>query len=108
MCIAYLAVEVSVIRVANKLYVDSLKAEPCTDCGQYFASDAMDFDHVRGVKVANISDLIQGPRALLDAELLKCELVCASCHRQRELHRRLEGHVESAGAFDVDADLLDF
>jgi len=49
--------------------------------------------------------LIQGPRALLDAELLKCELVCANCHRQRELHRRLEGHVESAGAFDVDADL---
>lgn len=88
-------------RIANKLYVDSLKAEPCTDCGGTFPSDAMDFDHVRGVKVANISDLLSGTRAVLDTELLKCELVCATCHRQREMNRRLDAHVDEAEAFDV-------
>lgn len=91
--------------VANKLYVDSLKAEPCTDCGGTFPSDAMDFDHVRGVKVANISDLLGGTRSALDTELLKCELVCATCHRQREMNRRLDAHTDAAQAFDVDAEL---
>lgn len=94
-------------RIANKLYVDSLKAEPCTDCGGLFPSDAMDFDHVRGEKLANISDLLGGTRAALDTELLKCELVCATCHRQRELHRRLDAHVEEAEAYDVDAGLAE-
>lgn len=91
-----------VSRIANKLYVDGLKAEPCTDCGHSFPSDAMDFDHVRGVKVANISDLLDGSRARLDAELLKCELVCATCHRQREMNRRLDVHVDAAEAYEVD------
>lgn len=93
--------------VANKLYVDGLKAAPCTDCGHAFPSDAMDFDHVRGVKVANISDLLGGSRARLETELLKCELVCATCHRQREMNRRLDVHVDAADAFDADAALLE-
>ena len=66
----------------------------------------MDFDHVRGAKVANISALLGGPRALLDAELLKCELVCATCHRQREMNRRLDAHVDEAEGDDVDAELF--
>lgn len=97
-----------VSRYANKLYVDKLKSEPCTDCGQSFASDAMDFDHVRGVKVANISALLSGPRARLEAELLKCELVCAACHRQRELARRLDAHVTEAESYDLDVELDSF
>lgn len=92
-------------RIANKLYVDGLKAEPCTDCGLSFPSDAMDFDHVRGAKLANISDLLGGTRATLDTELLKCELVCATCHRQREMNRRLDALIDLAEGHDVEAEL---
>lgn len=102
-----LCYSVFVSYAANKLYVDGLKAESCTDCGRSFPSDAMDFDHVRGVKGANISDLLGGSRARLETELLKCELVCATCHRQREMTRRLDAHVDAADAFDADAALLE-
>lgn len=91
-------------RVLNKIQVDALKRNPCTDCGGTFPTDAMDFDHVSGVKVANISDLISGPNSVLLAELSKVELVCATCHRIREMNRRLDRHVDSAEMFDVDLD----
>jgi nitrate/TMAO reductase-like tetraheme cytochrome c subunit len=81
-----------------------LKTQPCTDCGHCFSPDAMDFDHVRGVKLANISDLVAGSTARLLAELHKTELVCANCHRLREMHRRLDAHVAEADAFDVELD----
>jgi len=85
--------------------VDQLKAEPCVDCGRTFPPAAMDFDHVRGVKVANISQMLRSPRAELDAEIAKCELVCATCHRLRGATRRLDVHVDAADAYDVDAEL---
>jgi len=59
------------------------KAEPCTDCGNTFSPEAMDFDHVRGVKLAGISDMWSWGRDRVLAELAKCELVCANCHRVR-------------------------
>lgn len=88
-------------RLANKRYVDGLKTEPCTDCDRCHAADAMDFDHVRGVKVANISDLLGGSREALDRELAKTELVCATCHRIREMERRLDVHVDAAEMADA-------
>lgn len=93
-------------RVLNKIQVDALKREPCTDCGNTFPTDAMDFDHVRGVKIANISDLIGGPTDVLKAELTKVEIVCATCHRIREMNRRLDLHVDAAELFDVELDDL--
>ena len=41
-----------------RLYVDELKRNPCTDCGNTFPTVAMDFDHVRGEKEASISHLV--------------------------------------------------
>jgi hypothetical protein len=45
----------------------------------------MDFDHVRGEKVANVSVLVAGgaSRRRVLAEIAKCEVVCANCHRER-------------------------
>ena len=65
----------------------------------------MDFDHVRGVKLANISQMLRRPRAELDAEIAKCELVCATCHRLREDIRRIDVHLDAADAYDVGAEL---
>ncbi len=69
--------------------VREVKGAPCVDCGGSFHFSAMDFDHVRGKKVQNISHLvIRGNLPLLLAELKKCEIVCANCHRIRTWNRR--------------------
>lgn len=61
----------------------------------------MDFDHVRGEKLANVSDLVGAPTEDLLAEVAKCELVCATCHRVRTSDRLGEKHVEDALLYDV-------
>lgn len=44
----------------------------------------MDFDHVRGSKVGNVSEML-GSTSLADLlmEIAKCDVVCANCHRLR-------------------------
>ena len=71
----------------NRLLVRAAKAEPCSDCGQYFPPEVMDFDHVGG-KTADISRMIytHGLDAL-KRELENCHLVCANCHRVRTAWR---------------------
>lgn len=72
--------------------VNKIKNNPCSDCGNKYPSCAMDMDHIRGVKIANISALAKGTRKLcfLLEELDKCELVCGNCHRVRTHERRLQ------------------
>lgn len=65
-----------------------VKAGPCMDCGRCFPPCAMDFDHVRGVKVCAVSRMIKCSQARLDAEVAKCDLVCAVCHRIRTQRRK--------------------
>jgi hypothetical protein len=65
--------------------VNELKNRPCADCGGRFPPCAMDFDHVLGKKIDDVSgiriDTGRWERVL--AEIEKCELVCANCHRVR-------------------------
>ena len=61
------------------------------DCGQCFPPCAMDFDHVRGEKVGNVGGMALASWAKLQAEIAKCEIVCANCHRQRTNKRLLIG-----------------
>jgi hypothetical protein len=79
-------------RLAKHQFVNAIKAQPCADCGNRFPPVAMDFDHVRGVKRGNVSQMIARNRATLDgirAEVEKCEVVCANCHRLRTHARRM-------------------
>lgn len=68
---------------------DAAKDQPCADCGQSYPLPIMEFDHVRGTKVANVSAMVAGgtTKAFL-AELAKCDVVCANCHRMRTWNRR--------------------
>ncbi len=70
---------------------------PCTDCGVYLPFYAMDFDHLPGTdKRYDVSRLATSHAVgLLTAELSKCELVCASCHRIRT-YLRQHGEPEAA------------
>ena len=65
--------------------VNAAKDAPCADCGGRFHPVAMDFDHIRGEKRNDIGRMVwRGvSEAVLRAELAKCELVCANCHRVR-------------------------
>jgi 5-methylcytosine-specific restriction endonuclease McrA len=76
-------------RVQARL-LDDLKAVPCADCGAHFPACAMDFDHRVGTsKRLAVSRLIgrAGTAAIL-AEVAKCDIVCANCHRDRTFRRR--------------------
>jgi hypothetical protein len=90
----------------QKLLVDQLKERmPCMDCGDHFPAEAMDFDHVRGVKLGNISELLHLPGAKLATEIGKTELVCCGCHRIRTRDRRLDLLVDAAEMLDLEAEL---
>lgn len=60
------------------------------DCGQCFPAVCMDFDHRPGeIKIASVARVIQaGKLEDLYAEIAKCDLVCANCHRLRTKRRR--------------------
>jgi hypothetical protein len=74
-------------KAKKRAYLDSLKNNPCSDCGQKFPPCAMDFDHVRGTKVDNVSSSSMSYLKTQD-EIQKCDLVCANCHRVRTWERR--------------------
>lgn len=64
---------------------DEAKDVPCLDCGGRFLPCAMDFDHRPGEeKVMSVAQLVtRGNEAKLRAEIAKCDVVCANCHRVR-------------------------
>lgn len=64
--------------------------EGCADCGYAEDPVALDFDHVRGTKIANLATMVGARRPLeqLLEEVEKCDIVCANCHRIRTVVRR--------------------
>lgn len=68
-------------------WIDVLRDSPCVDCGETFPPEAMDFDHVWGEKVKEIGQMWCYSRDRVLAEIEKCELVCANCHRERTVQR---------------------
>jgi hypothetical protein len=82
--------------VAQERYtflIEYFRSNPCTDCGE---SDpvVLEFDHL-GDKKFNIAKGIRDRswESLL-AEIARCEVVCANCHRRRTADRA--GHVRAA------------
>lgn len=68
-------------------------AAGCTDCGYDDHPVALDFDHLPGAeKAAAIATLIRQCVSWerLVAEMEKCEVVCANCHRVRTAERHKE------------------
>jgi hypothetical protein len=88
----------------NLLYNPRVKAEQaeavlslqdcaCMDCGQRFPHFVMDFDHREGEeKIDHIANMLHKRRPLevILAEVKKCDVVCANCHRIRTFNRIIE------------------
>jgi len=70
----------------------SAKSLPCVDCGLIYPPYVMDFDHRPGVKKCfNVSAIAVSARLSWKkvlAEIGKCDVVCANCHRERTHQRR--------------------
>lgn len=64
-------------------------SEGCIDCG-FRDVRALEFDHVRGEKVANVSKLVRHGYSLevVLAEIAKCEVRCKNCHAIATANRR--------------------
>lgn len=79
-------------RASLSEYIRTLKDFPCVDCNQKHPWWVMQFDHVKGSKKYNVSMMAKyGSRALVDAEVKKCEVVCANCHANRTYRRKHGG-----------------
>lgn len=76
----------------NKFYVDQIKTKPCLDCGRTFDPVCMDFDHLSDNKDTEVSKMVGKGASIekIQAEIDKCELVCACCHRLRTKRRSAE------------------
>lgn len=68
--------------------IANLSEHPCVDCGETDIV-VLEFDHV-GEKVADVSTYANGSRAwtTIAAEIAKCEVRCANCHRRKTLERQ--------------------
>jgi len=75
-------------RAANKTLLNRLKSAPCSDCAGSFPPVCMDFDHrpeTKKIKAVSLLMSCRTERVL--AEIAKCDLVCANCHRIRTATR---------------------
>jgi len=69
-------------------WVNKQKAKPCADCGIQYPYYVMDFDHIAGEKAFNMGSVGTRSMKSLKEEVLKCEVVCANCHRERTYRRK--------------------
>lgn len=72
-------------RQGDRDFVNQAKSRPCTDCGNEYPPYVMQFDHVGTGKEFNISQAAGRGygRQKIQAEIDKCEVVCANCHAVR-------------------------
>ena len=77
-------------RKRNKGYIFFVKTlHSCIDCGEDNPL-VLEFDHVRGEKKANVSDMGNQAYSIktIQKEIEKCEIRCANCHRIATYNRR--------------------
>lgn len=80
-----------------KARVDSIKLDSgCVDCGYNFSSVALDFDHIKGDKIDNVSQMIYKPDtwAHIQEEIDKCVVRCSNCHRIKTHKKEEEEEID--------------
>lgn len=75
---------------AHQAYIRQIKLERgCVDCSYNAHADALQFDHLpEHIKLYTVSGMATYSREKVDAEIAKCEVVCANCHAVRTAQRR--------------------
>jgi predicted RNA-binding Zn-ribbon protein involved in translation (DUF1610 family) len=72
----------------RQLLYTYLSEHPCVDCGETDIR-VLEFDHIRGKKSAGIAKMLHEAVSwsIIQAEIDKCEVRCANCHRIRTTER---------------------
>lgn len=70
-----------------KDYIRQQKNGPCVDCGMQYPYYVMDFDHKEGKKEFCLHVGWRYSLPKIKAEIKKCDLLCANCHRIRTQKR---------------------
>ncbi len=79
--------------------IQSAKNKPCADCGNKFPLVCMEFDHrPEHDKKYNMATMMNHRVELILAEIAKCDIVCACCHRIRSHTRGWKGGRKKAVA----------
>ena len=78
-----------------KLLAD-LRAVPCLDCGGTFPFFVMQFDHRDSSEKRYVVSMMVGRtgKDRILAEVAKCDIVCANCHRERTYQRRRASRID--------------
>ena len=79
--------------------VEYFKTHPCVDCGEDDPV-VLDFDHLRDKEFNIGQDLEYKPWHVVLAEIEKCEVACANCHRRRTAFRN--GSLRAAIAWGLE------
>jgi hypothetical protein len=81
-------------QAATLEFLRELRRVPCADCGGTFEPYQMDFDHrdpaQKSFQVTDGRAMLMSRERLL-AEVAKCDIVCANCHRIRTDRQRKLG-----------------
>lgn len=78
-----ISVKKEYVRKKQEFVYDYLLEHPCVDCGECNPI-VLEFDHVRGYKLFDISYAIQSSSLeKLIEEIRKCEVRCSNCHAKR-------------------------
>ncbi len=79
--------------VEKRRFLCEAKNRPCPDCGKRYPYYVMDFDHRNPRdKVRSVAYMVSRNWSLekIKKEVVKCEVVCANCHRMRTFRRLAE------------------
>lgn len=61
--------------------IEERRKNGCVDCGEKDVR-CLEFDHVRGEKVSSVGHMTRFKHEKLIAEMDKCEVRCANCHKK--------------------------
>ena len=89
----------------RKAWMNTIKLDRgCDVCGYRTSPAALDWDHLPGqIKSFQISQAWSRSEKALLAEIAKCRLVCANCHRQDTNERRTPANWRAKNVREVRA-----
>ena len=78
-------------RTKLRTIIESAKNVPCMDCGTQYPSYVMDFHH-RDPSTKDFTINQSGNRGIakVKEEIIKCDVICANCHRERTHNHVIE------------------
>jgi len=75
----------------NAEILNEIRKLPCADCGKSYPWYIMEFDHIDpSTKKSQVSAIKSCSLFKLIREIVKCDVVCANCHRVRTFFRRID------------------